>query len=328
MLDPTSFRRRLAARLVAAVLPPVVALATSGCCHEGTGTTQFDWPVEEACPPQGEAAFYMTSFRGPDECGTHLVSIDGPGERDGGACEYPITYESCDCGHGFGRPYREEGAPLTAPPIRSAAWLDLDVHPDVGGLSAEERRDLAARFRRQALLEHASIASFARASLALMAAGAPPDLVAGAHHAALDEVEHARLCFALASAYSGAPEGPGRFPVTGSLAVNGDLAQLAADTARDGCIEETISTIEAAEALAGAVDPAVRAALERIVEDEARHAELAWRTVAWAIRTGGPEVAAAVAEVLADARRTARDARAQRAFAEVVLPAARALLAA
>jgi hypothetical protein len=38
----------------------------------------------------------------------------------------------------------------------------------------------------RALFQHASVASFARFSLELLALGAPPDLVAAAHAAALD----------------------------------------------------------------------------------------------------------------------------------------------
>jgi hypothetical protein len=78
-----------------------------------------------------------------------------------------------------------------------------------------------------------------------------------------------------------------------------DLARMAARVAREGCIDETAAALQVAEQLTVAQDPAVRAALAIIAEDEARHAELAWRMVAWAIRTGGAPVRAAVAEVFA-----------------------------
>jgi hypothetical protein len=52
----------------------------------------------------------------------------------------------------------------------------------------------------------------------------------------------------------------------------------------------------------------VRAALAEIAADEARHAELAWKTVAWAVGAGGEEARAAVARALfgalAGSRRT------------------------
>jgi hypothetical protein len=45
--------------------------------------------------------------------------------------------------------------------------------------------------------------------------------------------------------------------------------------------------IEAREALAHVVDPVVRGVLEKIAEDETRHAKLAWAFAAWAVRQGG-----------------------------------------
>ena len=85
---------------------------------------------------------------------------------------------------------------------------------------------LAAAWLEIAQLEHASIAAFASLSLRLLAAGAPAELVTASHRAALDEVEHARIAFELASVYGGRRVGPGRFdaatraPVAGSRPVS------------------------------------------------------------------------------------------------------------
>lgn len=68
---------------------------------------------------------------------------------------------------------------------------------DVSGLGPAERSALASRWLDSALLEHASIASFARFSLHLLAVGAPPELLERTQRAALDEIEHARLAFAI-----------------------------------------------------------------------------------------------------------------------------------
>jgi hypothetical protein len=46
---------------------------------------------------------------------------------------------------------------------------------------------------------------------------------------------------------------------------------------------------------AASSDAAVRGVLATIAEDEARHAELAWRFVAWALQAGGDAVRRAVA---------------------------------
>src|SRR5262249_50774510 len=128
----------------------------------------------------------------------------------------------------------------------------------------------------------------------------PADLVADAHRAALDEVEHARLCLGLSGAYSGEPVAPAPFPFEGRVEVSADLASIAARAAREGCVGETLGAVQAAEQLARAEDPWVREAFSIIVEDEARHAELSFRFVSWALAQGGPEVRAAVARALAE----------------------------
>ncbi len=61
------------------------------------------------------------------------------------------------------------------------------------------------------------------------------------------------------------------------------LEKLVVTAIAEGCIGETVAAVEAAEQLAHASDPRVRAVLGRISEDETRHAELAWRFVAWAL---------------------------------------------
>jgi hypothetical protein len=179
----------------------------------------------------------------------------------------------------------------------------------VDDLSLEARAALAAAWTADALAEHASVASFARFSLSLLAAGAPADLVADAHRAALDEVRHAELCFALATAYAGEEIGPGRFPAGDRIEASGSLIALAVAAVREGCVGETIAAVLVAEQAARATDPAVRAALEQIASDEARHAELAWRTVAWAVEAGGPEVRRAVAAAFRGGGSTMRGSR-------------------
>ena len=138
----------------------------------------------------------------------------------------------------------------------------------------------------EALLEHASVASFARFSLELLALGAPAELVAAAHRAALDEVRHARSCFALAEAYLGRRLAPGPIDMGGAVAVSADLDDVAARVAREGCVGETLSAMLLSEQLRTATEPAVRRVLAMLVRDETRHAELAWRTLSWLTRHG------------------------------------------
>lgn len=160
---------------------------------------------------------------------------------------------------------------------------------DVSGLSEREREELGRQWLADARLEHASIASFARFALDLLAFGAPPELVEGCQRAMSDEIRHARACFALASAYTGVALGPGPLDLSG-VAPSLSLAEAAASAVREGCINESIAALTAARQAELATDPVVRDVLEQIARDEANHAELAWRFVAWAIRQEGDAV--------------------------------------
>jgi hypothetical protein len=164
----------------------------------------------------------------------------------------------------------------------------------MGGVSVSARADgplevlpAAARdaWLTDARLEHASVAAFARFSLELMTLGAPASLIEQAHRAALDELEHARLCFELASTRDARVS-------AGALALDGvsfrtrmtDIVRAAAD---ECCVGESFAAAVAEEALARCVHPGARTALERIAGDEARHAELGFRFVAWAVAQFG-----------------------------------------
>ena len=234
--------------------------------------------------------------------------LSGPVSSPSGQCCYMCELRLCGPG---GRPYLAGGKALVAAAGKSAGadgWRG-GARPRVDDLTPEERAHLAAAWTEDALHEHASVASFSRAALALLAVGAPAELLALTHQAALDEVRHAQLCFTLASAYAGEALSPGPFPLGDSVAVPATLAEIAASAAEEGCIGETVAAVVAAEQLARATDPAVRAALAQIAGDEARHAELAWRTVAWAVQTGGAEVRAAVGHAFSAAICAARQAR-------------------
>lgn len=279
----------------------MTSTATGACTETTTGSNGgglyqasfcFDSP-NGSCPSSEEDAItaindQLIMLGGCDS----VVTLDcGPFVGQSSACCFVATVSQCD----IGRPFVVTGESITARVDGPASdWLDESIAPDVSGLDAAVRAALADRWAEDAALEHASIASFARFSMDLLAMGAPAALVDAAHRAALDEVRHARISFALASAYRGAPVAPSVFPFGGAVTLAPDLAALAAATAIEGCVGETLSAIIASEQLAAATDPAVRRALAAIAEDEARHAELAWRTVAWAVEVGGDEVRAAV----------------------------------
>ena len=132
----------------------------------------------------------------------------------------------------------------------------------------------AARWLRDAWSEHASIASFARFALELMAIGAPLCMVAAAHEAAVDEIAHTQICLRRARALIGPVAGPGRLPIHG-VVIRRSLDDVAVAAVIEGCIGETIAALEAP--------------LDVIARDELRHAQLAWRFVAWAVQRGARE---------------------------------------
>jgi hypothetical protein len=146
------------------------------------------------------------------------------------------------------------------------------------------RERLAKKWAGDGVAEHASVASFARFTLQLMSVGAPASLLFAAQRAAADEVRHARICFALAAAYAGKPVEPNTFPLVSPVHLETDLASVAASTTAEGCIEETLSCLTMAESCSRCEDPVVRACLTSIIRDEARHAALAWQTVAWTLQ--------------------------------------------
>ena len=170
---------------------------------------------------------------------------------------------------------------------RNGGWAQAASRPDVHGLSPEERAALAAHWQDAAQEEHAAVASFSHLSLELLALGAPAELLASVHAAALDEIRHARLCFSLASTYAGVEITPPAITCRPEMPTEASFVSLAASAARNGCVHETAMALIAAERLSRATDPAVQEALVQIVEDELRHAELAWSVVTWAVRQGG-----------------------------------------
>jgi hypothetical protein len=268
----------------------VSSVASTGSWGEcGETKACFDWFVSSPCPSTGEAINYMTN-----DCSTGCwisTVTDGP-YYDGTSCCYVVWSDFC----GLGRPFLVGGSPRTAEARLGGGWSDAGAIASVEHLTDAQRALLAGAWTRDALMEHASVAAFSRFSLELLALGAPADLLADAHRAALDEVRHARLCFGLAGAYAGRGVAPSPLSLGGSVEVAPTLAALATSAVVEGCIGETLAAIQAAEQLSQAVDPAVRSALAIIAEDEARHAELAWRTVAWAIAEGRAEVRRAVEE--------------------------------
>ena len=336
-----------------ALVPLLTAACEEGLVTED-GTACMSVEEDAECPDGSDVSADDLSS---NSCGSTVVRVTGDGEYhddigwswyyDTGytpqpGCCYEVRQTKPDCV--YGRPLLVDGEPVLSRVARDPAWAARLAPAEVPD---HVRSALAARWTRAALDEHASVAAFGKVALDLMRLGAPAELIADAHQAALDEIRHARLGFALASALAGEDVGPGPYPVD-SIELAQDLVTLAVDAARESCLGETVAAMLAREGAARTDDPVLAGVLNAIAADEERHAQLGWKIVAWALRAGGPEVHGAVAEVFANAASQgvavplAQDedlarwgllgqadaaAVADRCVREIVLPAARVLFA-
>lgn len=222
--------------------------------------------------------------------------------RDENLCHYTFHIGEYQC-EVEGRCLREgEETVISAPQHHARSpWGAPLAH--IGGLEdipASLRRTLGLLWTRSALAEHASVASFSRVSLEMMHKNAPPEILRGLQQAGVDEVEHARACFAIASAYLGHTVGPGTLPLPQARDLSWE--EIAAETLQDGAITETVAVLYAMRAREHCQQDSVRAAWAAVIEDESRHAALAWKMVRWAIEQGGDSVREAVVQAAHEAK--------------------------
>lgn len=211
-------------------------------------------------------------------------------------------YYFCPTGSICGRPLTIDDQQRIASLTEAPAWTDAGGQKP--SPAAPYAAALASAWRADALDEHASIASFQRFGLELLAVGAPPELVRDSLTAAADEVRHAEQSFAIAQRLDGEAIGPGPLDLKG-LQLGGSLAEVLVAAIAEGCVGETLAAAHAAAAARRTADPQVAQTLLLIAADEARHAALAWRFATWACSVGGAEVRAAAARAFAAALRTA-----------------------
>ncbi|MEM6293821.1 MAG: hypothetical protein AAGA54_21275 [Myxococcota bacterium] len=264
-----------------------------------TTTTCIDQATAKAWAPKGatislgcptDTSAVPSSF-GASFNETETKSARASGSAD--TCCYSYT-EPCPGGRAL---LDEARRPVTAPMASGQSW-SVETTP-LGG-PAQARALAAQAWLEDAATEHASVASFGRVALELMSLAGPPELIAGAHRAALDELEHTRICLGLARACGAKPVEPGALRAVPQR--EADLARFAADTFIEGCVGETVAALMVTRAARDA-DPSIRAPLERIADDETQHAALAWRMVAWAVKRGGAPVLDAVEAAARGARR-------------------------
>lgn len=186
-------------------------------------------------------------------------------------------------GGAWGRPLRVRGRQLHPELCEGADWT-RGARPSPEGLDGPTRRALEALWLHDAQKEHASVPAFARLSWLLATVGAPVELAEWCHRAALEEIEHTRLCFALAAGYGGTSHSVEPMPdlLLGGLdGVKDPRLTLAAESITDGCLLEDYNADVAAECARACEEPATRAVLEQIAREERSHADFSWALVRW-----------------------------------------------
>lgn len=306
-----------------------------GCVEPEPGQS-----CERVCP-EGDCVDVWWSCNG-DPIYDAPTGVCGPYEIDGMCCTLALIPDFCGTD---GRPFVVDGRARTA---------TLEGRgPAAGSGPASPVRERAAEsWARAALAEHASVASFARFAAQLQAVGAPAELVREAIAAAHDELRHAAFARSRATQLAARELDFGALDTRPGADAPHTLAAMVQACIDEGCVGETIAALELASVAARCPSPTLAAELQRIAEDEARHAGLAWRFVAWAIEREPKlrrEVEGRFAQLAFMARRCAeppapeieaeallregclsegqRRGLARRALAELIEPCAAALLA-
>jgi hypothetical protein len=253
-----------------------------GICRPATCETDADCapgmlcisPVDSACGTPRPSAYH---------CQTEADDCAGPADcAEAATCQHNGERFVCTARPVCGRPFLVGAEARTASAAAGHGW-DSSKLDRIVTLTLAERAAVAAHYRAAALMEHASIAAFARFTLELVALGAPAELVSASVSAMSDETAHTRLCTELANRYSETAFSPGALDVTDALS-QPDLLAVVDRAVIEGIFGETSSALEAAWARDAAEDEAVRHALTTIAEDESRHAALAVRFIAWAAK--------------------------------------------
>ena len=203
-----------------------------------------------------------------------------------------------------GRPLRIQGNPVMGEVYlaEGSQWAK-GQRPDSSQLDEPTRVALEALWLHDARGEHASIPAFSRISWQLAMIGAPPELLERAHKAALEEIGHAQLCFALAEGYGKRSYSVQPIPemLEGGLDFTNDpIALMATETLFDGCLVEGFFAKLASVAAMQCEESATLAALEQIAREEKSHAAFSWALLEWLLERHPVEVRAIIQKALLD----------------------------
>lgn len=257
---------------------------------------------------EGTGECYVLHRREANECIEQLEEHLAKVEEDPTTCGAYPSFPSCDAALELrsrescqpqaidGRPLLHDGHAVLPAIVNGHAWSEQRL--EVGPADARSTAAAATYWLEAARTEHASVAAFSRVCLELLSVGAPPHLLEGCHHAALDEIRHARLALSVARAFGDDSWDLG--PLCEVPSRPRTLREIAVDALVEGCIGEGTAAARAHVAADRARGP-VAAVLRTIAEDETRHGALAWAIVRWAVLRD-PSLADALQHALAQVR--------------------------
>lgn len=160
------------------------------------------------------------------------------------------------------------------------------------------------------LAAHLAVSAHAEFAAQLLRLGAPLPLLHGAARAMLEESALAQRCLALVDPNAESdvlltptPEAPARGGARRD-AEEVDLGAVVLATLRRGCIAATVDCVCAREALEHCRDGKSREVLSQLGCTRAREAQLAWRFLAWALRSAPRDLADQVRVTILTALRT------------------------
>ena len=116
-----------------------------------------------------------------------------------------------------------------------------------------------------------------------MALGAPADLLIRTVQAMSDEIRHTQIGCGIIQALSGNEFALGPIDIAGSLEGSESLEQIVRLCVREGIIGETLAALELCVSLDSIQLAPVRANIQSVAQDEAKHAELAYAFVSWVL---------------------------------------------
>lgn len=241
-------------------------------CHTGA----------PACEPGPRSAYMVQGKLCLGECPVCHCPPPSPG-TDGPGEEHQIA---------MGRPFSTDAGNLVSTADWKSGhsdWVPKDWNLTALTVSEDVKAFGENYWRTSGEHEHASVASFARASLDLMRFGAPPELLRDTHVAAMEEVRHAEISFGLATSFKGKSSDAlvvGAFPLE-NAELSKSLDDFASKLLLEGCIGETSAVARLSYAISH-INPMSPAAqhLVTLRDEEAGHAALAWKSLAWALSKG------------------------------------------